>query len=227
MPFVVVSELFLTETAVAGDAGAAGQGRVRESRHDAQSRRRPVAGRTRHWRRPRRALGSRNAAAASPLSFDVDCRRAEALAPQRDRARRARRARISASATHASRAATQPAQRQAENVRRYADSLRRRHVAARSDHGAAARRGVLAAARRSSGMTVPLWLIVLVKSAILLLRRRHDVRVHDARRAQSLGLDATASGPQPGRSVGLDAAGRRRGEADAQGRSHAQDAPIR
>ncbi len=53
--------------------------------------------------------------------------------------------------------------------------------------------------------------------------RDHDVRVRDARRAQDPGLDAAAAGAEPRRTVGIDAAGSRCGQADPQGRPHAQD----
>ena len=74
---------------------------------------------------------------------------------------------------------------------------------------------------------IPSWVIVLLKSAPDLARRHHDVRVLDALRAQDHGLDAAASGSEPRRSVGPDAAGGRRGEDDVQGRPDARRRPTR
>ena len=45
----------------------------------------------------------------------------------------------------------------------------------------------------SALVAMPDWVVVLIKSAILLARRRDDVRVRDARRAQGARLDAAAS----------------------------------
>ena len=82
------------------------------------------------------------------------------------------------------------------------------------------------AARKGAGdrvSAVPIWLIVLVKAGDRAVRRHHDVRVLDARRAQGDGLDAAASGTEPGRAVGDAAARRGRGQDDVQGRPHARD----
>ena len=67
----------------------------------------------------------------------------------------------------------------------------------------------------------PLWLVVLMKSIILLARRHDDVRVFHVGRTQGAGLDAVASRAESRGTVGPDAAGRRRGQADAEGRSDA------
>ena len=52
IPFVVVSELFMTETATFSDARPAGEGRVGENRDDPQSRGRSAPGQRSRWNRP-------------------------------------------------------------------------------------------------------------------------------------------------------------------------------
>src|SRR5581483_4682577 len=152
---------------VARLARAARKRRHGEKRNDPQSRRRSAADRSRARGAGRRALRLRNAG------------RARRTLRRRLAGRRcAARGRPHQCCPHSRsyclrRRAVRRGRRVARGCTSIHDSFRRRNVAARSDPLGTARPRARAGSRRGGRMTVlasvPLWLVVLVKSAILLL----------------------------------------------------------
>ena len=69
---------------------------------------------------------------------------------------------------------------------------------------------------------IPDWVVILIKSAILLLVVVTTF-AYAMLAERKVRADAASSGPESRRSVGIDAAGRRRRQTDLKGRPHAQD----
>ena len=131
-PFLVVSELFMTETAQRATLVLPAKGRVRKVRNDDRTSPATCCRSTPSLQAPGfRALGSRDAVRRSPISSEWRCRRSGRL----DSAVIVDRVAKAAAGFHARRrrfaASTRSAAAAETNGERH-DPLRRRHVAARS-----------------------------------------------------------------------------------------------